>query len=102
MPDTPVNIRTVDGKGRVTLGAAAAGRTVQIEEMADGFTVRFCRVIPESEAWLWENEGALKRVLQGLAEAKAGKVAEDVDLAELLAHAATIPDPEDDDGGDRH
>lgn len=99
MADTPVNIRTVDGKGRVTLGAAAAGRTVQIEETADGFNVRFCRVIPESEAWLWENEAALKRVLQGIAEAKAGKLADDVDLAELLAYAATMPDQEDDDRG---
>jgi hypothetical protein len=31
MPETPGIIRAVDGKGRVTLGTAAAGRTVQVE-----------------------------------------------------------------------
>ncbi len=95
MPEAPGTIRTVDGKGRVALGAAAAGRTVQVEETPDGFAIRFCRVIPESEAWLWENEAALKRVLKGLAEAKAGDVVRDVDLTELIALADALPDDGD-------
>ena len=92
MPETPGIIRTVDGKGRVTLGTAAAGRTVQVEETPDGFAIRFCRVIPESEAWLWENEATLKRVLRGISEAKAGDVVRDVDLADLIALADALPD----------
>jgi len=52
-------------------------------------------VIPESEAWLWENEAALKRVLKGLAEAKAGDVVRDVDLTELIALADALPDDGD-------
>ncbi len=95
MPETPGIIRTVDGKGRVTLGTTAAGRTVQVEETPDGFAIRFCRVIPESEAWLWENEATLKRVLRGISEAKAGDVVRDVDLADLIALADALPDDGD-------
>jgi hypothetical protein len=52
-------------------------------------------VIPESAAWLWENEAALKRILQGIAEAKAGDVVRDVDLADLIALADELPDDGD-------
>ena len=88
------NVRTVDSKGRITLGPGAAGRSVHIEQTPDGFNVRYCRVIPESEAWLWENEEALKAVLRGIEDVKAGRVARDVDLAELIAYAESLPDEE--------
>ena len=85
------SVRTVDGKGRVTLGAAAAGRSVHVEQTPDGFSVRYCRVVPEREAWLWEDEQALGLALRGIAEAQAGDVIRDVELSELA-------DPARDDG----
>jgi hypothetical protein len=49
-------LKTIDEKGRLTLGQEFAGRTVQIEKDEDGIVVKFYRVVPEREAWLWENE----------------------------------------------
>lgn len=92
MADDAGTIRTVDSKGRVTLSAADAGRTVQIEPTEDGYVVRFCRVIPDREAWLWDNPLALAMVQRGLAEAASGSVIRGVDIAELVASADTVAD----------
>lgn len=92
MKDAAASIRTVDSKGRITLGAADAGRTVQVEPVEDGYVIRFCRVIPEREAWLWENPVALAMVQRGLAEAAAGNLIRDVDLDDLLGVADTVTD----------
>lgn len=94
MSTTKRSVKTLDSKGRVSLGTGAAGRTVQIETTDDGFVVRFCRVIPEREAWLYENEAALSRVNEGLAQAASGDIHTDVDLASFFALADSIPDDE--------
>ena len=93
-------VRTVDGKGRITLGAADAGRTVRVEQTPDGYVVRYCRIIPEREAWLYDNPVALALVRKGIEDVKAGRVIEDVDLAELIAFAETIPDADGPDVAD--
>jgi hypothetical protein len=67
--------KTVDSRGRLTLGEAYANRTVIVEQRGDGeFLVRMARVIPEQETWLYENADALNAVRRGLKEARAGKV----------------------------
>jgi hypothetical protein len=43
-------LKTIDKKGRLTLGQEFAGRTVQIEKDEDGIVVKFYRVVPEREA----------------------------------------------------
>ncbi len=88
-------LRTVDNKGRITLGAVDAGRSVQVEQTPDGYIVRYCRVVPEREAWLFENDAAFGLVQQGLAQVRAGQVRRDVDLGDLYRYADTIPDDED-------
>jgi ABC-type nitrate/sulfonate/bicarbonate transport system substrate-binding protein len=60
--------RTADSKGRVVLGKRFANRTVIV------------KVVPEREAWLYKNPKALKSVLRGLAEARAGHFTAGPDL----------------------
>ena len=64
--------KTADSKGRIALGKEFAGVPVIIEHINQfEIRVRKARVIPESEAWLWENQDALRTVKQGLKQAQA-------------------------------
>ena len=72
----PPAYKTADAKGRVTLGGNFANRPVIVESHGDdAIVVRLARLIPEREAWLYENQSALAAVRQGLDEARKGKVA---------------------------
>jgi hypothetical protein len=66
-------LKTIDQKGRLALGQEFAGRTVQVEKDADGIVVKFYRVVPDHEAWLWENETAKGMVDRGLRQAREGE-----------------------------
>jgi hypothetical protein len=80
--------KQADSKGRITLGEAFKNRTVLVEQHGDEIRLRLARVIPEAEAWLYENEKALNSVRRGLKQAKAGKFAKnspDLDAAETFA-----------------
>lgn len=74
MDKQTVTSRDVDAKGRITLGAAFANRTMIVEERGDEIVLKLARVIPEREAWLYENDEALASVRRGLAQAKAGRL----------------------------
>ena len=68
--------KNTDSKGRVTLGGRFANRAVIIEHRSDDeVVVRLARVIPEGEAWLYENPKALASVRRGLDQACKGIVA---------------------------
>jgi len=68
--------KTTDAKGRVTLGGHFANRAVIVEHQDDdSVVVRLARVIPEREAWLYENPKALAAVRRGLDQARKGTVA---------------------------
>ncbi len=92
MPEA--QLKTVDAKGRLTLGQEYAGRTVQLVEEQDGVMVKMVRVVPEQEAWLWENSTALALVEEGVSQIRAGEVTSGPDLAEAFRFAETIPDSE--------
>jgi hypothetical protein len=63
--------KNVDSKGRIVLGKQFANRTAIVQYMDDGdIVIRLARIIPESEAWLYENEQALNLLRQGLKEAQ--------------------------------
>jgi len=66
--------RDVDSKGRVTLGPAFANRTVTVRQRGDEIILSLVRLIPEREAWLYENPEALDAVRRGLNQARVGKV----------------------------
>ncbi|MGA2065528.1 MAG: hypothetical protein ABSG86_11190 [Thermoguttaceae bacterium] len=81
--------KMADSRGRVALGNAFANSPVMIERISPS-EVRIvkARVIPENEAWLWENHEALEMVTQGLRQAKNREFAEnppDLDLDSSLA-----------------
>lgn len=69
--------RHTDSKGRITLGGSYAHRTMLVETRGDEIVLRLARVIPEREAWLYDNEKALHAVRRGLKQAKAGEFAKD-------------------------
>ena len=83
MDDTcPMTTRTqtrhknTDSKGRVTLGGHFANRAVIVEQRSDDeVVIRLARVIPEDEAWLYENPKALASVRRGLDQARKSAVA---------------------------
>jgi len=81
--------KTADGKGRIALGKAFAYSTVMVEQVSPT-EVRIikARVIPENEAWLWDNQDALEMVKRGLQQAKNQEFAEnppDLDFDGSLA-----------------
>lgn len=69
--------KQVDSKGRVTLDRRFANRVVMIEEIDDTeVRITMARVIPEREAWLYENPEAKKAVFAGIDEARSMQLVE--------------------------
>jgi hypothetical protein len=88
-----LSFKTVDDKGRLTLGREFAGRAVQVIEDDDALRLRFVEVVPAREAWLWKNEVALASVRRGLEEAARGQLSDGPpDFPGALAFADEIPD----------
>ena len=87
-------LKTIDDKGRLTLGREFAGRTVQMEKADGGIVLKFYRVVPEREAWLWENETAKGMVDRGLRQAREGELSDGPDLAAAFAFADGLPEGE--------
>ena len=83
--------KTTDAKGRVSLGARFANKTVIIREVdATEILVTIARVIPEREAWLLENPVAKATVATGLRQAGTGLFSDsppDLDADAALADA---------------
>jgi hypothetical protein len=70
-------IKTVDSKGRISLGQRFANKPVIIEHLSDTeVKVSLARVIPEREMWLWQNPEARETVLSALERLKRGEFAE--------------------------
>jgi len=68
--------KTADSKGRVALGKDFADCPVIVEQVSP-VEVRIikARLIPENEAWLWENDTAIGMVRRGLQQAKRRETA---------------------------
>lgn len=73
MPHKP-QIRTIDSKGRVNVGAEHAGLQVIVEESSTELLLKPVKAVPVREAWLWENEAALESVRRGIEEAASGNL----------------------------
>ena len=89
---TAINLRTVDSKGRITIGVEYAGRTVRIEKRGGEMVVTPCRVVPEREAWLWENKEAFRLAHTGIDQAQHGKLDDGPDFGKAQQF---IDGPED-------
>jgi hypothetical protein len=88
-----MNTKTTDDKGRLVLGSRFANRQVIIEENNESqLTITLAKVVPEREAWLYNNPEALKRVLLGLSQAREGKFA--TNPPDIDADCAQFPEDE--------
>jgi hypothetical protein len=68
--------KTIDGRGRLTLGPAFANRMVLVEELEGGIVQLIpAEAVPAREAWLFKNRKALAAVLVGLEQARKGEFA---------------------------
>ncbi|MBA2261410.1 MAG: hypothetical protein H0W03_01935 [Solirubrobacterales bacterium] len=85
-------LKTIDDKGRLTLGREYAGRQVQVEDRDGEVVLTFCRVVPEREAWLWENDPAIAMVKRGLEQAEQGDLTEGPDLVAAFDFVDSVPD----------
>jgi hypothetical protein len=66
--------KTADSKGRINFGKDFANKTFIIEQIGETeMRIELARVIPEREAWLYQNAEAKESVLRGLRQAKARK-----------------------------
>jgi hypothetical protein len=90
-----MTLKTIDEKGRLTLGKEYAGKHVVIEKDDAALRVTFKRVVPEREGWLWDNPDAIGRVGEGLEQALRGNLSDGPDLNEAFALADSIPDDEE-------
>ena len=85
--------KVVDSKGRVPLGVRFAGRTVIVDDSSpDRIIIMPAVVVPEREAWLYQNAAARAAVRRGLAQAAKRRfskappdVARDAKLAARLS-----------------
>ncbi len=62
-----VEIKTIGSSGQISLGKQYAGRTVTVEQIADGvWTIKTAQVIPDDELWLHTPEvrASLDRALE--------------------------------------
>jgi hypothetical protein len=76
-----IPVKTADGKGRVTLGKEFAHRLVMVMPVAEGVVqVIRAEAVPERESWLYKNPKALRMVMEGIVQAKAGELADGPDL----------------------
>ena len=73
--------KTIDPRGRLSLGKSFANRLVIIKELEGGILqIIPAEAVPTREAWLYNNREAFLAVQQGLQEARAGQFAEPPDL----------------------
>jgi len=64
--------KTADSKGRINFGKNFANKTFIIEQIGETeMKIELARVIPEREAWLYQNSEAKESVMRGLRQAKA-------------------------------
>lgn len=84
--------RQADAKGRLSLGSAYANRMLIIEDRGDEIVLRPARVIPEREAWLYENPRAFESVRRGVEQARSGKLVAGPSMEAAASLARQIPD----------
>ena len=73
--------RMVDSQGRLTLGKPFARQLVTLRVVREGtIEIQIAEAVPAREAWLYKNPEALRAVMEGLEDAKAGRLSAGPDL----------------------
>jgi len=66
--------KVADSKGRITIGSEYAKKTFLVEKNnEDTITLKVAEVVPIKEAWLWKNNSAFNKVMEGLEDAQKGR-----------------------------
>ncbi len=79
--------KTVDSRGRLTLGPRYANRLVIVREQKDGaLEIIPAEAVPAREAWLYRNAAAREAVRAGLEDARARRFAKAPDLGRRAAN----------------
>ena len=70
-----ISAKTADSKGRITIGSEYAQKTFLLEKNGETTIIlKLAEVVPAKEAWLWKNDQAFNRVIEGIQEARQGKL----------------------------
>ena len=79
MTTTPT--RTIDSRGRLTLGKEFADQLVIVRTVAEGvWQIVLAEAVPAKEAWLHKNKEALESVKRGLDQTASGNFADSPDV----------------------
>ncbi len=90
---SPLPVKKTDSKGRLTLGQEYANKQFFVNRKDEGvIQIIPAETVPAREAWLFKNPEALSAVLEGLEQAREGKLSKGPDLDAALAFAETIED----------
>jgi len=74
-------VKKVDSKGRIPLGKEFADTLViVIREAAGTLKLIPAEAVPTREAWLYKNPEAMRMVMEGIEDAKAGRLTNGPDL----------------------
>jgi hypothetical protein len=84
--------KNTDSKGRLTLGEAFANKTLIVEQRGDEIVLHVARVVPEREAWLYDNPTALAAVRRGLKQARSRQLSDGPDLSKAAKLAKKLGD----------
>jgi hypothetical protein len=91
----PRETKQADSKGRITLGERFKNRSVIITCVDETeVKVTLARVIPEREAWLYDNSEAKQAVFAGIQQARDKNFTTAPDLDADLKGVDGIPDGE--------
>lgn len=82
--------KTVDHRGRLTLGPEFAGKTVIVRKTKHGISITPAVVVAEHEAWLLKNPEAVASIRRGISQAAEGKFA--ASPVEIDEHWADLED----------
>ena len=78
---TALPTKRADSQGRITLGKDYANTQFIIQRMEGGILQLIrAETVPQREAWLYKNPEALRAVMEGLEDAKAGRLSAGPDL----------------------
>ena len=74
--------KTIDQRGRLSLGPAFANKMVLVQELEGGIVQLIpAEAVPAREAWLYKNPKALAGLLEGLEQARRGDFVDPPELA---------------------
>ena len=92
MTKRAIQTRNTDSKGRLTLGEAFANQTLIVEQRGSDIVLHLARVIPQRDAWLYDNPTALAAVRRGLKQARSRQFSDGPDLAKAAKLAEKLGD----------